>query len=62
MVKVKSREEVIVIIQQIEECQTLEALQLLVEKHGTAPDMLRKAFSRRIRQLISGTIIQLDRQ
>jgi hypothetical protein len=51
MVKVKSREEVLVIIQQIEECESLEALGRVFEQTLPHPRMLRKAFLRRIKQI-----------
>ena len=51
MVKVKSREEVLVIIQKIEECSSLENLSKIFEISLPHPRILRAAFLRRIKQL-----------
>ena len=51
MVKVKSREELLVITHQIEACTNFEQLRALIEEHGTGSKMLRVAFMHKIRQL-----------
>ena len=51
MVKVKSREEVLVIIQAVEECKSLEDLGKIFEQTLHHPRILRAAFFRRIKQL-----------
>ena len=51
MVKVKSREEVLVITRQIEECSSLEDLSKIFESTLPHPKLLRTVFLRRIKQL-----------
>ena len=51
MVKVKSREELIVITRQIKECTNFEQLRALIDEHGTGSKMLRVAFMHKINQL-----------
>ena len=51
MVKVKSREEVLVITKQIEECSSLEDLSKIFESTLPHPRILRTVFLRRIKQL-----------
>ena len=51
MVKVKSREDVLVIIQKVEECESLESLGKIFEETLPHPRILRAVFLRRIKQL-----------
>jgi len=51
MIKVKSREEVLVIIQKVDSCQSLAQLSELFESSRPHPQRLLAAFRRRIKQI-----------
>ena len=51
MIKVKSREEILVITRQIEACESLEALHEVFKEHGAAQPTLRAVFMKRIKQI-----------